>query len=419
MNKTYLSGRAAALSPEGHFIARSAFILLLCLPVMLAAQNNGVTVSNLAVSTGSPTTVTFNVSWSNTGMPKVWSDTVWVWIDYNENGKMERLSVISATLTATSAPDVGKVVEDAGNNQGVWVVGNARSAGAFSATVQLFTDEPNVGGMCVYASNYPPVGEYTSATKISFTGTPPYNIVLKDNSGGTKTHTESSPYTVPDGYTVQSFTDKTGAPGTLSCTPPVKQTLRASASAYCEGTGGVQFALNTTELGVTYQLYENNVPKSGATLTGSGSPATFSGFFEAGTYTAHTVPGGAFCPAEMASTVSVTIGQAGTDGQAPDATCGCASGTTACGGKCTSNRTYTTNDGSCTGSCKVAYVQLRNQCGDVVNPYYSTYPKNSCDSGCCKGNCTYVGHNEPSGCCSKYCERVGGDDNLCKWYCCD
>jgi hypothetical protein len=284
---------------------KNLLLMMMCVPVILAAQN-GVSVSNLAVSAGSPTTVTFEVSWKDTGMPEVWIDTVWVWVDYNNAGKMECLPLLSgATLTATSAPDVGKVREEPGNNKGVWVVGDARTKGSFSATVQLLTATANFSGACVYGSNYPPVGKYTSATGISFTGTPQYTVVLKKNADGTpETRTEDSPFTVPAGYTVQSFTDKTGAPGIINCKSPVVQQLMVSSPAYCAGSG-VTFALANTENGAVYQLYKNDVPVDGATLTGGGSPATFSGSFKAGTYSVRTVPGGDFCPAEMTGKITV------------------------------------------------------------------------------------------------------------------
>jgi uncharacterized protein (TIGR02145 family) len=214
---SFLSGRAAALSPEGHFIARSAFILLLwCIPAMLAAEGNGVKVSNLLVSTGSPTTVTFDVSWSKTGMPTLWSDTVWVWVDYNNNGVMERLPVISATASA------GAVKKEPNNNKGVWVIGNARtaSAGSFSATVQLLTATADVAGACAYASNYPPVGEYSSdAPMLSFTGTPMYEIQLTKSGGGSAIVKSGSTFLLPCDYTSASFTDATGAPGRLNGVP--------------------------------------------------------------------------------------------------------------------------------------------------------------------------------------------------------
>jgi uncharacterized protein (TIGR02145 family) len=271
--------------------------MMLCCPAMLAAQN-GVTVSNLAVNAGSPSTVTFNVSWKSAGMSALWSDTVWVFVDYNKNGRMERLPLSpGATLTATSPG--GQVIEEIDNNKGVWVAGNARDAGTFSATVQLLTATANLAGVCAYASNYPPVGEYLSATKISFTGTPMYNIILKDNGDGTITRESGKLFSVPDGYTVQSFTDKTGAPGIMKCIVPATYTLQVSALDFCAGSEGVQFALDGTEAERRYQLFRNN-SAIGAVLDGMGNAATFTGSFnETGTYTAHTVADELYCATAM------------------------------------------------------------------------------------------------------------------------
>jgi hypothetical protein len=104
-------------------------LTMICIPVMSAVlfAQNGVTVSNLAVDAG---TVTFNVSWNRDAMQATpWSDTVWVFVDYNNNGTMERLSVTGATVSA------GTVTKIPGNDKGVWVEGNARTQGSFSATV--------------------------------------------------------------------------------------------------------------------------------------------------------------------------------------------------------------------------------------------------------------------------------------------
>ena len=301
----HLSGRAATLSR----VARLSCLLLLLTAAFCATAQNGVTVSGLVINAG---TATFNISWDKATMPvPVWSDTVWVFVDYNKNGVMTRLPLrAGATLTTHTAPDdVGKVIEVPGNDQGVWVVGYARSAGNFSATVKLLTAAaPGTSpGACAYASNYPPVGKYTTATSVSFTGTPMYKIVLKETGGtGVLTEYSDGSYTIRAGYTIQSFTDATGAPGAFHCAMPVTQTLRASAAGYCEGSTGVQFALNSTESGVVYQLYRDHAPLSGATLNGTGSAATFSGTFAAGDYRTEALPG-ATCPAAMAGTHTVTM----------------------------------------------------------------------------------------------------------------
>jgi hypothetical protein len=195
--------------------------LLLLFPALLSAQN-GVTVSDLAIDAG---TVTFDVSWKNTGMPAVWSDTVWVFVDYNNAGKMQRLLLeAGATLTATSAPGVGKVKEEPGNNKGVWIIGDARINSSFSATVQLHTATSGVAGACAYASNYPPVARFTTNTDISFTGTAPYGLTF-EYEGNIFTLPSGGTYLLPAGYTLQSFVDATGAPGIIHCFPPASPTV--------------------------------------------------------------------------------------------------------------------------------------------------------------------------------------------------
>jgi uncharacterized protein (TIGR02145 family) len=133
-----------------------------------------------------------------------------VFVDYNDAGVMKRLPVTGATASA------GTVTKVPNNDKGVWVVGNARTNSSFSAIVQLLTAVKNVGGACVYASNYPPVGEYLSATEITFTGTPMYEILLTKPGGGSTTVKSGGTFLLPCDYTVTSFTDATGAPGTIT-----------------------------------------------------------------------------------------------------------------------------------------------------------------------------------------------------------
>jgi uncharacterized protein (TIGR02145 family) len=129
----------------------ASLLFFLC-PLLLSAQN-GVTVGGLDATAG---TVTFSVSWDRDAMPvTVWSDTVWVFADYSVAGDTVRLSLLpGATLTATSAPGTGKVKEETDNNTGVWVVGNARTNGSFSATVRLLT--PAAGAVGIIFTYMPP-----------------------------------------------------------------------------------------------------------------------------------------------------------------------------------------------------------------------------------------------------------------------
>jgi hypothetical protein len=209
-----------------------------------------------------------------------------------------------ATLTAHSAPGVGKLIEAPGNNKGVWVVGNARTGGGgggtttFSATIRLHTAAASLHGACVYAINYPPRGKYAAAGKVKLSGTPPFYLTFDDGSAATVLREAAkAPYPIPAGRTLTAFTDASLAPGDANCKTPAMQTLAVSALNYCEGSG-VTLALKGTESGIIYQLYRNDVPQSNATLTGNGNPATFTGMFGAGTYSVQTVSD-VFCPMIM------------------------------------------------------------------------------------------------------------------------
>jgi uncharacterized protein (TIGR02145 family) len=180
---------------------------------------------------------------------------VWVFVDYNKAGVMKRLPLrAGATLTAHTAPDdVGKVIKVPGNTDGVWVVGNAKTAssGSFSATVQLLTATATATGACAYASNYPPVGEYISLIHLSFTGTPAYNIVLKNEENDTIYRTSGADFDIPADYTLVSFTDATGAPGIFACVPPAITVHPTASTSTCSG-GTVQLSV-TASSATAYQ----------------------------------------------------------------------------------------------------------------------------------------------------------------------
>jgi hypothetical protein len=223
---------------------------------LLFAQNT-IDVSGLKVEAG---TVTFNVEWSDAGASNLWSDTVWVFVDYNKNGRMARMELLlgaGATLTDTSSPGVGALVEE--NIKGAWVVGDARTnaAGSFSATVQLLTATADLYGACAYASSYPPVGQYVSPSEIVFTGTPMYEVTLIPEGGGAaETVSSGSTFLLPCDYTMSSFTDATGAPGIINCLKPTGLTLASPFAAVCAGTtvtltasasGAASYSINGTD----------------------------------------------------------------------------------------------------------------------------------------------------------------------------
>ena len=306
--KGHLSGGAAALSPAGLLsrVARLSCLLVLLTATFCAVAQNGIEVSGLVVTAGSPASVTFNVSWNKNTMPQgvVWSDTVWVFVDHNVNGKMERMEVTGAKVSA------GEIAQNLspGNTKGVFVAGYARSAGAggYSATVTLATSQSDMAGVCAYVSNYRPVANFSSGA-YNFTGTPMYDLELKLPGGSTTYTSSSSPFYLPPGYTLLSFTDATGAPGIISCISSSAFTLLASAPGFCAGdAAGVVFSLSGTESGRKYQLYRDGATV-GAVLSGTGSAATFTGgpFNVAGSYTARSVQDGSYCEVVMNGSHSI------------------------------------------------------------------------------------------------------------------
>jgi hypothetical protein len=120
------------------------------------------------------------------------------------------------------------------------------------------------------------VGEYNSATNISFTGTPIYELILEDGSSATSTWYSTGQFTVPAGYTVQSFSDKTGAPGRFLCIPPVAPTV--AKGEFCYEQSGKLVA--TASGSVTIEWYD---ALSGGTLQGTGAVLSLPPLYNAST----------------------------------------------------------------------------------------------------------------------------------------
>jgi hypothetical protein len=87
---------------------KKILFLLLLLPLLGRGLGGGLlsaqTVSNLSVSPGTPSTVTFDVEWNKADLDlkTLWLDSMWVFVDYNKNGKMTRMLISGGTLTAHS-----------------------------------------------------------------------------------------------------------------------------------------------------------------------------------------------------------------------------------------------------------------------------------------------------------------------------
>jgi uncharacterized protein (TIGR02145 family) len=194
-------------------------ILLFTTFGMFGQSPNGVKLRNLVINRDNK--LTFDISWNVNELPALWSDSVWVFVDYrNDANRMTRLilNTSSATFISTSAPGESRVEADFKNplnNKGVFIVGNARKAGQFSATVVLQaqnTTQP-LGGVCAYATNYPPLGEFVeNGTEIIFTGTKNFKATISKNGIDRVIETSNS-FIIPTGYELKSFTDATAASG--------------------------------------------------------------------------------------------------------------------------------------------------------------------------------------------------------------
>jgi hypothetical protein len=129
---------------------------------------------------------------------------------------------------------------------------------------------------------------------------------------------------------------------------------------------GSDFPPNAIETSGTYSL-KGSPPFIITTASGTAevSAKTYTG----GTITAMTDATG--CPGVLC----------GKNGEAAGLLNCCVTGTTNCSGTCTTTGTYTTNDGPCTGACKTAYKQIKDQCGHVLSGNAGTYTNDTC-GGC-------------------------------------
>jgi hypothetical protein len=129
---------------------------------------------------------------------------------------------------------------------------------------------------------------------------------------------------------------------------------------------GSDFPPNAVENGSSYTL-KGSPPF--ILTTSSGTVEVNARNYSGSTITALTDATG--CPGVLCSKNGETMGLLG-----------CCNGMTECSGAYTTTGTYTTNETTCTGTCNTAYVALRDQCGEIINPTYGTYENTVCSAGC-------------------------------------
>jgi hypothetical protein len=196
-------------------------------------------------------------------------------------------------------------------------------------------------------------------------GTPPFTI------NGTMTVNTK---TFGAGTCIETITDLTGNPDGITSLPSLSS---PNSPSRCSA-GAVTLSVTTGGGTTTAMTYTWNI--GGTTYTNQTNSYTTGSLSSNTTYSVK-VKNANNCESNTVNG-SITVNYPGTDGQAKHANCGCATGTTDCSGTCRTTGNYTTNDGACTGACNTAYVQLRNQCGGIVNGQYSQYTNSNCTGGC-------------------------------------
>jgi hypothetical protein len=301
-------------------------------------------------------TVTFLVKWTGAAH----NNRVWIWVDYCPVEGVTPASTFSpafigaVTITASD----GNVTTSTGNSRGFFV---AQNPATVTATL---LDASGQFNWCAYGSGDPPKAVVRAEGGYTLQGAPPF-IINGTITENTKTFGAAT--------CITSITDLTGYPEGVVPAPPSLSDPHSPS--ICSAQAATLFA--TVSGGVTGAMtYTWDIGGSQDTnQTNSYTTASLS----AGTTYSVTATNANNCESSPA-TGTITVNYPGTDGEL--AACGCAEGTYDCNGTCTPSDYYTTNDGACTGICRTAYVQLRDQCGAVVCAGASTYVEPTCLSPC-------------------------------------
>lgn len=201
--------------------------------------------------------IKFSIQWKSIPNDNYTHNTkIWVWVDYYKienhqlSGKWTR-----ATITGVSAGTV-----EAGG-KGFWLQGNA---GVYNQEITaMLGGMPQKFNWCVYASDAPPVAEFTTSNSILFYGNKPFTITYSDQS--VAANLPAAPYTPVAGKTIASFTDATNCPGIVKYNMP--QPVLGGGGSYCAASANLTCH---SEAGVNYQLQKGGAA-AGSVKTGTGN----------------------------------------------------------------------------------------------------------------------------------------------------
>jgi uncharacterized protein (TIGR02145 family) len=217
-----------------------------------------------------PPAIKFRVGWNSIPADGYTHNTkIWIWVDYL---KVENHQDAGNWTRATVAGISAGTLEPGG--KGFWLQGNP---GAYNQEVTVtLSGAPPKFKWCAFASDFPPVAEFTGSNSIRFHGSAPFSITYSDQS--VAGNLPKTPYTPVQGKKIKTITDASGCPG------EVKYHMTAPAlsggGSYCATSAALTC---TGEAGVSYQLHRNGAA-TGAVQSGAGSALTWT-VTNSGSYT--------------------------------------------------------------------------------------------------------------------------------------
>ncbi|MDR3351169.1 MAG: hypothetical protein LBN98_05985 [Prevotellaceae bacterium] len=225
------------------------------------AQNHIKIITHGMASVNNTPAVKFRIQWDALPDDGYTHNTkVWLWIDYHkvENNRLSG-GWKRAAVTGVSAG----TVEPGG--KGFWLQGNA---GAYSQDITAtLAGMPPKFSWCVFASDTPPIAEFTASNTVQFHGSAPFTVTYSD--GSMAANLPKTSYTPAEGKKITAFTDATNCPGTVKYT--IKTPALSGGGTYC--AAAVNLTCNS-EPGISYQLQKGDAAE-GAVKAGTGTALTW------------------------------------------------------------------------------------------------------------------------------------------------
>jgi hypothetical protein len=337
--------------------------------------------------------VTFKVAWTNSpSAPR--NNRVWIWIDFCPVTGTQSAATFSPATITNPAKTGGNGTISGLNGRGFFIEHAATNAGTtVTATLSNAVGKFN---WCAYGSDVPPTAVINAAGGYTLKGTPPFTVNGTTLGDGVKTFGA--------GTCITSITDLTGNPDAI--VPALPSLSSPNSPSRCSA-GTVTLSATVGGSTTTAVTYTWNI--GGTQYTNQTNSYTTGTLSTSTTYSVK-VKNANNCESNTVNG-TISVNYPGTDGNTYNAACGCIAGTTNCNGTCKTTGTYTTEDGACTGVCRKAWVQLRDQCGFVMNEQFDTFDSNSCITGCttthdstCRENQTSFHDSNVGSCRANKCQ---------------